>query len=49
MTGEPELPPMMSHVDTKLNGVFRFTMSFAAAQRFGSSNGYWFLRSSERL
>src|SRR5947208_3307129 len=32
MTGEPELPPMMSLVETKLNGVFRSTAFFSSGE-----------------
>ena len=38
-TGEPELPPMMSFVVTKLNGVSRSSRPFASSQRCGSANG----------
>ena len=40
-TGLPELPPMMSAVETKLNGVssFRRPSSLASTQLGGSSNG----------
>ncbi len=39
MTGLPELPPMMSAVQTKLNGVFRSSLSFRSTHRGGRSNG----------
>lgn len=38
-TGEPLLPPMMSAVHTKLNGVFRSIFSLRSTHRFGSSKG----------
>ena len=37
MTGLPELPPMMSVVQTKLNGVSSATAERLSSQRFGSS------------
>jgi hypothetical protein len=49
ITGEPELPPMMSFVETKLNGVFIDKTDFFSTQRFGSSNGNLFPCSAERL
>src|SRR5262245_10034686 len=39
MTGLPELPPMMSFVDTKLMGVDRSSLSLPSTQRLGSANG----------
>ena len=41
-TGDPLLPPMMSAVATKLNGVSRFSLAFFSTHRGGSSNGYLF-------
>jgi hypothetical protein len=35
IVGEPELPPMMSSVVTKLKGVERFTADFFSIQRGG--------------
>src|SRR5207247_2064822 len=35
MTGLPELPPMMSAVQTKLNGVFKFRRPLRLRQRCG--------------
>ena len=39
MSGLPELPPMMSLVDTKLYGVVRSRFAFRSTQRFGSFHG----------
>src|SRR4029450_4771496 len=39
MTGDPELPPMMSLVVTKSNGVVRVRRSFAFSHEAGRSNG----------
>src|SRR4051812_34188713 len=39
MTGEPELPPMMSFVDEKSSGVDRSSFGLASSQLFGSANG----------
>ena len=38
-TGLPELPPMVSAVETKLNGVARSSLSLPSSQRSGRSNG----------
>src|SRR5262245_7730900 len=38
-TGLPELPPMMSLVETKLNDVFRLSWLLRCTQRDGRSNG----------
>ena len=38
-TGLPELPPMMSAVHTKLNGVLKSILSFRSTHRGGRSNG----------
>src|SRR6516164_9912309 len=40
MSGLPELPPIMSGVDTVLNGVFGSSDDFALIQLGGSSYGY---------
>src|SRR5256885_8649005 len=48
IVGEPELPPMMSLVETKLNGVFRFTEFFRSHQRCGRLYGNSCLCCSER-
>src|SRR5258708_39042378 len=39
MVGEPELPPMMSSVETKLNGVFRATADSFSIHRGGRLYG----------
>jgi hypothetical protein len=39
ITGEPELPPMMSAVRTKLSGVFSSTFDRRSSQRGGRKNG----------
>src|SRR4051812_21777522 len=39
MTGLPELPPMMSFVETKLYGVVRSRLPFLCTHRCGSLNG----------
>ena len=39
ITGLPELPPMMSLVDTKLYGVDRSSLAFRSTHRCGSLNG----------
>src|SRR6516165_660181 len=38
-TGLPEFPPMVSAVDTKLNGVFKSSLSLPSSQRLGKSKG----------
>ena len=38
-TGLPLLPPMVSAVETKLNGVARSSLSLPSSHRFGRSNG----------
>src|SRR5207249_1172624 len=48
-TGLPELPPMVSEVATKLNGVLRFNFPLAASQRLGMSKGGLLPISSARL
>jgi hypothetical protein len=45
--GLPELPPMMSQVETKLNGVFEVELVLRSTQRAGTSKGT-VLRSFER-
>ena len=40
MTGEPELPPMMSLVDTKSSGVERSSLSRPSAKRGGQVEGF---------
>jgi len=39
MTGLPELPPMMSAVQTKLKGVLRSSVFLRSTQRGGRSKG----------
>src|SRR6266545_4097676 len=47
-TGLPELPPMMSGVETKLNGVLSsLSTAFFASHDFGRSKGGWLLCSAE--
>src|SRR6266404_9739301 len=48
IVGEPELPPMMSSVETKLNGVFRSTADFFSSQRGGKLYGNSDLNCVER-
>ena len=38
-TGEPELPPMMSLLVTKLNCTSGASLAFAVSHDFGSANG----------
>src|ERR1700757_3839931 len=46
-TGLPELPPMMSAVHTKLNGVEPLIAAFFPSHDFGRLNGGSFLCSAE--
>src|SRR3954447_15708334 len=39
--GDPEFPPIMSAVETKLNGVFKFKLDFAFIQLSGRLYGDW--------
>src|SRR5688572_2599544 len=48
IVGEPELPPMMSSVETKLKGVARFTADFFSVQRGGRLYGNFWLNFAER-
>ena len=48
-TGLPELPPMMSAVETKFIGVAKSSWSLFAAQLAGKRNGCWLLCSADAL
>src|SRR5437867_7945862 len=48
IVGEPELPPMMSSVETKLNGVLKLIAGFFSIQRGGRLYGNRYLKFAAR-
>ena len=48
ITGDPELPPIISFVVTKLNGVAKSSLVRPSTYRLGSSNGPLLPKLAER-